>query len=129
MVRVNQHVMVLQRGISKFIFQPPVIRNKLIGKMQEASEYVIHNPQQFQGKTTQLWAWQIAFYKLPIEACWLLSFQFRLAILKLNQTSAAAWAQVRYKGLPEMLLMPLCAPENTESGWNWCAKFHTLLQF
>lgn len=45
---MNQHVMVLQTGISTFFFWPPVIRNQLIGKMQEALEYVIHNPQQFQ---------------------------------------------------------------------------------
>lgn len=52
-LRTNQRVMVLQTVISKFFFQPPVIRNQLIGKMQETLEYVIHNPQQSQDETTQ----------------------------------------------------------------------------
>lgn len=64
---MNQHGMVFQTDISKFFFQPSVIKNQLIGKMQEALEYIIHNPQQFQDETTQFWAQQIAFYKLPIE--------------------------------------------------------------
>jgi len=49
---MNQHLIVLQTGISKFLFQPPVIKNQLIGKMQEALEYVIHNPQQLQDETS-----------------------------------------------------------------------------
>lgn len=64
---MNERGMVLQTDISKFFFQPVVIRNQLIGKIQEAWEYVIHNPQQFQDETTPFWAQQIAFYKLPIE--------------------------------------------------------------
>ena len=64
---MNQHLIVLQTGISKFLFQPPVIKNQLIGKMQEALEYVIHNPQQLQDETSPFWVRQIAFFKLPIE--------------------------------------------------------------
>lgn len=45
---MNQHTVILQTGISSFFFQTPVIRNQLIGKMQEALEYVLHNPQKFQ---------------------------------------------------------------------------------
>lgn len=45
--------MVLQTGIFKFFFQPPVIRNQLACKIKEALEYVRPNPQPFQLETTQ----------------------------------------------------------------------------
>lgn len=52
--RMKQHIVVLWTGISSFFFQTPVISNQLTGKMQEALEYIIHNPQKFQDETPQV---------------------------------------------------------------------------
>lgn len=51
---MKQHTVVLQTGILSFFFQTLVISNQLLGKIQEVLEYVILNPQKFQGETLQV---------------------------------------------------------------------------